>query len=141
MFSLTAESLAKFAYDQRTNWPGAVQDLGTVAAYPRELGADSFYVHKGKGPGKAGKLYLVFKGNPRKPGLRNGLWQMVRVNGPQSPASVVLGKTRRAIGGPRRGESTKDIQSIFEEIARRAVDAARAVEGRRVLPRTTDTGD
>jgi hypothetical protein len=38
--------------------------------------------------------------------------------------------SRRRIGVARSGESTKDMQGIFEEIGRRPVDAARGGEER-----------
>jgi hypothetical protein len=39
-------------------------------------------------------------------------------------------RNRRGIGVARAGESTKDMQSIFEEIGRRPVDGASGVEDR-----------
>jgi hypothetical protein len=83
----TAENLARFAHEKRTDWPGWVMDGVTVVEHLREFGADSFYVMPGKGKGKEGKRYLVFKGNPRKPGKYLGLRRMIRGNGPYSFAN------------------------------------------------------
>ena len=90
----TGESLARFLYKNRTNWPGALQDLKKVAEHLREFGGAKFYVMDGKGPGKVGKKYLVFKGNPHKPGKFIGLRNMIRGSGPYSfnnPRIVQLG--------------------------------------------------
>ncbi|HEY0710099.1 MAG TPA: hypothetical protein VGG33_25030 [Polyangia bacterium] len=102
----TAESLAKFGYEKRTDWPGVLMDLKAVAERLREFGGARFYVWKGKGPGKEGKSYLVFKGNPRKPGKAIGVRQMIRGNGPYSfknPLIVQMGFGSKEIlkGGAR----------------------------------------
>jgi hypothetical protein len=90
----TAENLARFAYDKRTDWPGALIELRSVAKALREFGGATFYVMKGKGKGKEGKRYLVFKGNPRNPGKIVGLRNMIKGNGPYSfknPAVMEIG--------------------------------------------------
>jgi hypothetical protein len=90
----TAENLWKFAYDKRTDWPGGLLDLKTVAERLREFGGAKFYVMAGKGKGKEGQRYLVFKGNPRKPGKIMGVREMIRGNGPYSfknPKIVQMG--------------------------------------------------
>ena len=86
----TVENIARFGYDQRTNWPGGVQDLKTVVQHLREFGGARFYVKKAKN----GKRYLIFKGNPRAPGRILGVRAMIRGNGPyafKNPHIVQLG--------------------------------------------------
>ena len=69
-FETTGENLEKFLIDERTNIPGALQDLKTLAERVREFGADRFYVKteypKSHPPGRT---YLIFKGKPMRGGF------------------------------------------------------------------------
>lgn len=69
-FETTGENLEKFLIKERTNIPGALQDLKTLAERVREFGADRFYVKTGYPKSHPqGRAYLVFKGKPMRGGI------------------------------------------------------------------------
>ena len=59
-YDTTADNLAVFLHDQRTNWPGWLQDLHQAAKLMREFGAAKFYIKN-----SGGKAYIIFNGNPK----------------------------------------------------------------------------
>ncbi len=94
-FATTAENLGKFIVKQRTNIPGALQDMASVAAQLREFGFATFRVIKANTKEfPKGRKYLVFKGNPRAPGNWIARRELIRSFGRhtfQNPNIVQLG--------------------------------------------------
>lgn len=78
-YETTAANLGLFLVEKRKDVPGVLQDLKTVAEHLREFGAQSFYVQKYPAKGYPdGRPYLIFKGNPRKPGKHFGPRDLIR---------------------------------------------------------------
>lgn len=97
-YETTAANLERFLVERRKDVPGVLQDLKTVAEHLREFGAQSFYVQKY--PEKAypdGRPYLIFKGNPRKPGKHFGRRDLIRSFGTHSFENPHVAKGRRTL--------------------------------------------